>query len=72
MRVVAELKQRQRGPLVGRQPLHVLEHFAQFFPPLNLVCQAVENRSIHRHFVEIKGVAARAQLRQAAVASDRV
>src|ERR1700722_12265867 len=27
MRVVAELKQRQRRPLVGWQPLHVLEHF---------------------------------------------
>jgi hypothetical protein len=72
MRVVAELKQRQRRPLVGWQPLHVLEHFAQVFPPLNLVCQTVDNRWIRCHVVEIEGVAARAQLGQAAVASDRV
>ncbi len=72
MRMVAEFKERQRSPLVGGQPLHVLEHFAQFFTPLDLVCQAVDHGPIHRHVVEIKGVAARAQLGQAAVASNRV
>jgi hypothetical protein len=72
MGVVAELKQRQRSPLVGRQPLHVLEHLAQLFPPLDLVRQAIESRPIHCHVVEIESVAARTQFGQAAVSSDRI
>src|SRR5436305_8879532 len=44
VRVVTQLKENQRGTLVGWQPLHVLEHFAEVLPPLNLIRRAIETR----------------------------
>ena len=70
--VIAELKEHERGALISRQPLDVLQHFAQLLAALNLVCYPLEERSVCRHFVDIGDIAAGAQLRQAAIASDRV
>jgi hypothetical protein len=63
MRLVAELEQHQRGALVGREPLHVLQHLAQFLAPLDLIGQAVEELSLSRECIVVDDVAARAQLR---------
>ena len=73
LRVVAELEQHQRGPLVGGQPLHVVEHLAEVLAPLDLVGEAlVERRVGERRMVHADGLPAGAQLRQAAVAGDGV
>jgi hypothetical protein len=41
VRVVAEFKEHQRGALVSRQPLHIVQHLAEFLAPLDLVRQAL-------------------------------
>ncbi len=72
VRVVAELEQHERGTLVQGQPLQVVQQLAELLPPLDLVRQPVEVRSVERSFVGRDVVATSPQLGQAPVASDRV
>ena len=72
LRVVAELEQHERGALIERQPVHVLQQLAELLAPLQLLGWAVERRTICRDSVELDHVPASPQLRQAAVAGDRV
>ena len=71
VRMIPKLEENERGTLVGRQPLQVIQHLAKVLPPLDLICHTFGGGSICRHFVEIE-IAAGAELRQAAVARDRI
>ena len=62
LRVVAELEQDQRGALIGREPLHVVEHLAQVLAPLDLVGETLEDRVVGRQLVDADRVAASPQL----------
>jgi hypothetical protein len=46
VRVIAQLKENQRGTLVVGQPLQVVEQFADVLLPLHLVRWGIEARSI--------------------------
>jgi hypothetical protein len=70
--VVAELKQNQCGALVSGESPHVVEHLAQILAALDLVGQALEDRSVAHHLVDADRLSPRAQLRQAAIARDGV
>jgi hypothetical protein len=71
VRVIPELKENERGALVGRQPVDVIQHLAEVLPALDLIRNALKGCSICRHGVGVE-VAAGAELRHAAVASDRI
>ncbi|HEV3390517.1 MAG TPA: hypothetical protein VG057_15965 [Solirubrobacteraceae bacterium] len=71
VRVIGELEQNERGALVGREPLQVIQHLANVLPALDHVCHTLPRGSILRHVADID-VAASAELRQAAVPRDRI
>ncbi|HLY50431.1 MAG TPA: hypothetical protein VKR21_14665 [Solirubrobacteraceae bacterium] len=70
--VVTQLKENECCALLGRQRLHVLEHFAQVLPPLSLIRRAIEAWPIHYFAVDGNCVAPGAPLRETAIASDGV
>ena len=55
VRLIPELEENERGALVGRQPLHVIQHLAKVLPPLDLICHAVEGWSIGRQRRRYRG-----------------
>jgi len=71
VRMIRELEENERSALVGRQPLQVIQHLAKVLPPLDHVCHTLGGWSICRHVIDID-IAAGAELRQAAVARDRI
>jgi hypothetical protein len=71
VRVITKLKENQCGTLVVGQPPHIVEHFAEVLPPLNLIRWAIEPWPIRHLSVRVERVAAGTQLGQTTVASDR-
>jgi hypothetical protein len=72
VRVVPELEQHERGALIIRQPLNVLDEFAQLLAACDQARRAVELRTLSDERVGADELAAGAQLREATVAGDRV
>ncbi len=73
MRLIAQLEQHERGALVVGQPLDVFDHFPQLLSQLNATGWAVDARMVrYRRVVTVGRFTARAQLRQAPVARNRV
>ena len=72
MRVIPELEEHKRRPLVGRQPLHVVDELPHVLAPLDLIDKALEGWMIELDVIRGEEITAGAQLRQASVARDRV
>ena len=72
MRLVAEFKQYKRGALIGGQPLNILDDLAQLLSAREQARGTIDCGTVSAHPVAVRDLAASAQLRQAAVARDRV
>ena len=72
VRVVPELEQHERSALVVRQPLDVLDEFPQLLAACDQARRTVELRTLDDDRVAAGVLANRAQLREAAIARDRV
>jgi hypothetical protein len=69
--LASELEQDQSGALIGREALHVLDHLAEVLAPTDRI-RGIEVPPIDDRVVHGDRLLARAQLRQAPVACDRV
>ena len=72
VRLVAELEQYKRGALIGGQPLNILDDLAQLLTARDQARGTITCGTVSAHPVAVRDLAASAQLRQAAVARDRV
>jgi hypothetical protein len=72
MRVVAKFEKHKRRTLIGGQPLNVLDDLAQLLSARDQARGTIDCRTVSAHPIAVSDLAARAQLRQAAVARDRV
>ena len=72
VRLVAEFEQHKRGALIGGQPLNVLDDLAQLLSAREQARGTIDRGTVSAHPVAVRNLAAGAQLRQAAVARDRV
>ena len=72
MRLVAEFEQYKRGALIGGQPLNILDDLAQLLSAREQARGTVECGTISAHPFAVRNLATSAQLRQAAVARNRV
>lgn len=71
VRVIRELEENERGALVGRQSLHVIEQLAKVLTALDLIRDTIGGSPIGQYVVALE-TAAGTELGQAAVARDRV
>ena len=72
VRLVAEFEQHERRALIGRQPLNVLDDLAQLLSAREQTRGTINRGTLSAHPIAIRDLAARAQLREAAVTRDRV
>ncbi len=72
VRVVPELEQHERGALIVRQPLDILNELPQLLTARDQARRAVELRTLDDDRVAADELAVGAQLREATVAGDRV
>ena len=72
VRLITELKQDERGALIGGQPLDVLDDLAQLLSTRDQARRAIDRETISAHPVAVRNLAARAQLRQTPVTRDRI
>jgi hypothetical protein len=62
VRMIRELEQNERGALIGRQPLQVIQHFAKVLPPLDDVRHTLAGGLLCGRVVDVD-IAAAAELR---------
>ena len=72
VRLVAEFEQYKRGALIGGQPLNIVDDLPQLLSAREQARGTIDCGTVGAHPIAVRDLAASAQLRQAAVARNRV